>query len=348
VTPVGLQVHEVLAAMGESVLFTAGDEPTETHVWSWTPGRGCSRLSAEPGVHTAVAAGGTVVLAGRVAERDLITVLHEGKPAGRIASLAERPVVIPAPEFLRLGERALRSHLFLPSWYVPGGGKLPVLLNPYGGQHLLVATRALGWWSCLSQWLAEQGFAVLVTDGRGSPGRGAAWEKEIRGDILTHAIDDQVDALHAAAVHCPDLDLERVAIRGWSFGGFLAAGAVMHRPDVFHAAVAGAPPTDQRLYDTHWKERYLGHPDEEPGNYDRCSLIAAAPLLRRPLLLVHGLADDNVAVAHTLRLSAALLAAGRSHQVLPLPGATHMVTQEEVAENLLRFQLDFLRRSLER
>jgi dipeptidyl-peptidase-4 len=348
VTPLGLQVREVLGTDGESVLCTGGDEPTETHVWSWAPGRGCARLSAEPGVHTAAAAGGTVVLVSQVADRALVTVQKDGEPVGSIASLAEESVVLPRPALLRLGERELRSHLFLPSWHEPGSGKLPVLLNPYGGQHLLLATRALGWPACVSQWFAEQGFAVLVTDGRGSPGRGPAWEKVIRGDILSHALEDQIDALHAAAEHHPDLDLERVAIRGWSFGGFLAAGAVLRRPDVFHAAVAGAPPTDQRLYDTHWKERYLGHPDEEPENYDRCSLIADAPLLRRPLLLVHGMADDNVVVANTLRLSAALLAAGRPHQVLPLPGATHMVTQEDVAEQLLRFQLDFVRTALER
>ncbi len=97
-----------------------------------------------------------------------------------------------------------------------------------------------------------------------------------------------------------------MAIRGWSFGGFVAALAVLRRPDVFHAAVAGAPVTDHRLYDTHYMERYLGHPAEEPDNYERCSLIGDAPGLRRPLLIIHGLADDNVVVAHTLRLSAAL------------------------------------------
>jgi dipeptidyl-peptidase 4 len=289
-----------------------------------------------------------MVLAGRVEGRDVVTVLRHGASAGRIASLAEAPVVAPRPALLRLGERALRSHLFLPCWHRPGSGKLPVLLNPYGGQQLLMVTRALGWPSAVSQWFAEQGFAVLVTDGRGSPGRGPVWEKAIRGDILSHALADQADALSAAAARCPDLDLGRVAIRGWSFGGFLAAGAVLRRPEVFHAAVAGAPTVDQRLYNTHWKERYLGHPDQEPDNYDRCSLIADAPLLRRPLLLVHGLADDNVAVAHTLRLSAALLAAGRRHELVLLPGAGHRVAPEGVAEHLLRLELDFLRTSLAR
>ena len=122
---------------------------------------------------------------------------------------------------------------------------------------------------------------------------------------------------------------------------------MLRRPDVFHAAIAGAPVTEWRLYDTHYTERYLGDPDERRRTSTtpaRCS--RSAPALRRPLLLIHGLADDNVVAAHTLQLSAALLAAGRPHEVLPLVGVTHMTPQEVVAENLLLHQLDFLRRSL--
>jgi dipeptidyl-peptidase-4 len=156
-----------------------------------------------------------------------------------------------------------------------------------------------------------------------------------------------VAALSAAAARCADLDAGRVAIRGWSFGGYLAALAVLRRPDVFHAAVAGAPVTDWRLYDTHYTERYLGHPEENGAAYERCSLLADAAGLDRPLLIIHGLADDNVVAAHTLRLSGALLAAGRPHSVLPLSGVTHMTPQEEVAENLLLLQVDFLRKALD-
>jgi dipeptidyl-peptidase-4 len=104
--------------------------------------------------------------------------------------------------------------------------------------------------------------------------------------------------------------------------------------------------TDQRLYNAHFKERYLGHPDSEPGNYDHCSLLNDAPNLRRPLLLIHGLADDNVVPAHTLRLSDALLRAGRPHEVLLLPGITHTPLQETIAEQLLLRQLDFLTKAL--
>jgi dipeptidyl-peptidase-4 len=197
-----------------------------------------------------------------------------------------------------------------------------------------------------SQWFAEQGFAVVVADGRGTPGRGPRWEHAVAGDLAGPALADQVTALRAAAQRCPDLDLGRVAIRGWSFGGYLSALAVLRRPDVFHAAVAGAPVTEWRLYDTHYTERYLGHPDRQPAAYEQSSLLADAGRLSRALLIIHGLADDNVVVAHSLRLSSALLAAGRQHCVLPLSGVTHMASQEEVAENLLLLQVDFIRRAL--
>jgi dipeptidyl-peptidase-4 len=300
-------------------------------------------------VHSAAAAGGTVVLDGLTPDGHEVTVRRGGAVAGRIASLAEEPVVTPRPVFLAQGRRRLRSALFLPSGYdhrAPGARPLPVLLSPYSGPGMRLAVRARTWWACVAQWFAEQGFAVLVTDGRGTPGRGPEWEKEIRGDQLTPVLEDQIDALRATVSERPYLDPQRVAIRGWSFGGTLAAAAVLRHPEVFHAAVAGAAPTDQRLYDTHWKERYLGHPEEEPENYERSSLLRDAHRLRRPLLLVHGTADDNVAFAHTLRLSAALLAAGREHAVLPLSGAGHTGGDGTTAERLLGFELRFLRDAL--
>jgi dipeptidyl-peptidase-4 len=138
-----------------------------------------------------------------------------------------------------------------------------------------------------------------------------------------------------------------VAIRGWSFGGYLAALAVIDRPDVFHCAIAGAPVTDWMLYDTGYTERYLGVPAIDGDEaYRRSSLLERASSLTRPLQIIHGLADDNVFVAHSLQLSQVLTAHGRPHEVLPLTGITHMATQEEVAENLLTLQVDFLRRAL--
>ncbi|MEN8655226.1 prolyl oligopeptidase family serine peptidase [Streptomyces sp. 21So2-11] len=345
-SPAGLQVREVLGAVGEQVWFTASEEPTETHVWSHDPRSGFVRLTDEPGVHTAAAGGDTVVVDSRTSEGQKVTVLRGGAPVGRIAVLTEEPLVTPRPIHLTLGERALRSRLHLPSWYERGSDRLPVLLSPYAGPGMQVVTRARTWHTTVCQWYAEQGFAVLVTDGRGTPGRGVDWQRAILGDRLGPVLDDQIDALHAAAGRLDALDLDRVAVRGWSFSGYLAAGAVLHRPDVFHAAVAGAAPSDRRLYDTYWEERFLGHPDVQPENYERSSLIPYADRLTRPLMLVHGLADDNVFPAHTLRLSRALLAAGRPHTVMPLSGTGHTVAGEGVADTFLLLELDFLKKSL--
>jgi dipeptidyl-peptidase-4 len=218
-------------------------------------------------------------------------------------------------------------------------------MDPYGGpHHQKVMASASGYLE--SQWFADQGFAVLIVDGRGTPGAGPEWDRAVRGDVATPVLEDQVDALAAAAAQWPDFDLSRVAIRGWSFGGYLAALAVLRRPDVFHVAVAGAPVTDWSLYDTHYTERYLGMPDAEPGNYEQMSLLAAAARLERPLMLIHGLSDDNVVVAHSLRFSAALLESGRTHTMLPLSGATHMTNDPVIAENLLLLQLEFIQRAL--
>ena len=220
------------------------------------------------------------------------------------------------------------------------------MLDPYGGPHAQRVRNARGLFG-VSQWFADQGFAVVVTDGRGTPGRSPSFEREVYGALATYALTDQIDALYSISANYDFIDLDSVAIRGWSFGGYLAALALIRRPDVFHAAVAGAPVTDWSLYDTHYTERYLGHPKTKPENYAKTNLCNEANKLERPLLLIHGLADDNVVAAHTFRLSQALLEAGKPHEVLPLTGVTHMTPQETVAENLLRIQLSFIQRSLE-
>ncbi|HEX9122289.1 MAG TPA: prolyl oligopeptidase family serine peptidase [Actinomycetota bacterium] len=344
VTPPGLQVREVVSA-GEGVLFTASDDPLEVHLWRWAQDTGLRRLTKEPGVHTGVEGGDVLVVTSATAggPRRETTVVRGDDVLARIENLAEVPVVRPQPRYLRLGERELLAALFLPQGREPEG-PIPVLMDPYGGPHGQRVFRTASA-HLTSQWFADQGFAVLVVDGRGMPGRGPAWDREVYRDF-TVTLEDQVDALHAAAEQHAFLDLSRVAIRGWSFGGELAAMAILRRPDVFHAAVAGAPVTDQHLYDTFYTERYLGHPDEEPEAYRRSSPIGDAANLERPLLLIHGLADDNVVVANTLRLSAALFEAGRFHELVLLPNATHLTRSTAVTENVLRVQLDFLRRAL--
>jgi dipeptidyl-peptidase 4 len=346
VTPVGLNVAAVLD-VAEDVLFTCtGEDPAAVHVYTGGP-NGTVRLTLEPGVHQAARGSDLVVTSSRSLGwfGSQVRVWRDGEQTGEIASLAETPVLTPKVTFLTAGAHELRCALLLPRGHQPGSARLPVLCDPYGGpaaQRVVCARNAY----LTSQWFADQGFAVLIADGRGTPGRGPVWDRLIHYDEATPNLEDQVEALHAAAASNPDLDLSRVGIRGWSHGGYLAALAVLRRPDVFHTAVAGAPVTDQRLYDTFYTERYLGHPDRHPDAYAHNSLIDDAPRLERPLMLIHGLADDNVVVAHTLRLSSALLAAGRPHTVLPLSGVTHMARQEEVAENLMLLQVEFLKRTL--
>ncbi len=355
VTPPGLQVRAVTGVDGDTVLFQAAAEPTEIALWAYGPD-GLSQVSEGAGVYSGLRAGGTTIVAGRGLDDDGVTVrvYRDAQPVAALASRAERPALPdPHPDLFGAGSREIRTAVLFPSWYQPGQrqpgeGRLPVLLDPYAGPRAQRVLKTRGAY-LTSQWFAEQGFAVVIADGRGTPGRGPAWERAVAGDLADPVLEDQVDALRAAADRFADLDTGRVAIRGWSFGGYLAALAVLRRPDVFHAAIAGAPVTDWRLYDTHYTERYLGDPDRDKDAYDRCSLISSAErsvASRRPLMLIHGLADDNVVVAHTLRLSGALLAAGYPHTVLPLSGITHMASQETVAENLLLLQLDFLRRAL--
>ena len=343
VTPSSLQVRDVLDVDDDTVLFRASGDPTSIGLYTWGAA-GITALTPEPGVYSGRLAGGTLVVSRQDLDTDGATLTggprHSVRAAVTITSFADPPGLTPRVTLLVAGPRALRTAVLLPSWYEPGT-RLPVLMDPYGGPH---AQRVLAARSAhlTSQWFAEQGFAVVVVDGRGTPGRGPVSDRAVHRDLAGPVLDDQVDALHTVAERYPDLDLDRVGIRGWSFGGYLAALAVLRRPDVFHAAVAGAPVTDWALYDTHYTERYLGRPDDDPDAYARSSLVADAPMLTRPLLLVHGLADDNVVAAHTLRLSSALLAAGRPHCVLPLSGVTHMTPQEVVAENLLLLQVRFL------
>jgi len=346
-TPPGLQVRSVIEVGERGVVFCAAEaDATQLHVFRWANGH-TERLSSEPGIHLGVSSGDLMVLTSRSPDRMEVrtTVLRNGEVIGGVASVADEPSLEVSPQLLVVGASRLNVALLLPRGH-SGGSRLPVIMSPYGGPHAQRVVASRSFYSA-PQWIADQGFAVVVADGRGSPGRGPAWEKSIRGDLSRHALDDQVEALQALGAEHPELDLERVGIRGASFGGYLSALAVLRRPDVFHAAVATASVTDWRLYDTFYTERYLGHPDEEPDNYSRSSLLDDAPKLERPLLLVHGLADDNVVVAHSLRLSGALLAAGKAHQLLPLTGVTHVTAPDDVvAENLLTLEIDFFRSHL--
>lgn len=345
VTPPGLQVESVLSA-GHGVWFRATDEPAEMHVWHLRPGEKPERISREPGIHTASIGGDKYVLTSETIEAPLpISALWQGDHHYHtFVSFTETPVLTARPIFLQVGPRKLRTAIFTPDGREPRV-PLPVLLDPYGGPHfgrVVAAGRA----HLESQWFADQGFVVLVADGRGTPNRGVSWEQSVYRDYIEAALADQVEALQGASGELQYLDLTKVAIRGWSYGGYLACAALLRRPDLFHVGIAGAPVTDMRYYDTHYTERYLGMPSTGARAYEDADLVKDAAELRGELLLIHGIADDNVHVVHSLLMSKALMAAGRRHSMIPLSGITHRPVDETAAENMLLIEVGFLRRGL--
>ena len=355
--PGDVYVRGVVDVDGDRVLYSGSPADRPGDVWLWLADlrSGTTAPVEVPGVEASYEGvlsgrlrGDTLVLQHRAMDFTGVrtfVVRRSGTETehSRIDSFAETPnLPEPRVEFWRAGERRVPSALVLPSWYQEGrSAPLPILMAPYGGPHAQRVLHARG--AFLSaQWFAERGFAVLIADGRGSPGVGVEWEQAIHHDLAGPVLEDQVAALEDAARRFDCLDTSRVGVQGWSFGGYLATLAVLRRPDVFHAAVAGAPVIDWELYDTHYTERYLGTPQAEPEAYSRSSLVEEAAKLERPVMFVHGLSDDNVLFAHTQRMSSALLAAGRPHTVLPLSGVTHSPSDPTVAENLLLLQVDFL------
>lgn len=352
--PADHQVTEVVRASEDGLLLTVAPRATASSLLLVDRKRVAHALSDEEGWTVGDFRSGTLYQAHTsIDSRDWRRTLSRHnrgdgtlKRLTTIESFAMNPPIDIAPELIAVGERHLNTVVLWPQDHVPGSRRLRVVMNPYGGPH---AQRVIevGRAYAEAQWIANQGFAVVITDGRGSPGRGPQWERMIDGDLASAPLDDQVDAIEAVGHRWPnDIDTDRVGITGWSFGGYLAALAVLKRPDVFHAAVAGAPVTEWRLYDSAYTERYLGDPHVSSANYDASSLLPLAPTLRRPLMLIHGFADDNVVPAHSLQLSSALTAAGRAHTFIPLSNVTHMTPQEEIAENLLRLEVNFFTQNL--
>jgi dipeptidyl-peptidase-4 len=261
----------------------------------------------------------------------------DGSRIGELPSVAEEPPFRPNVQILRVGEAPdYYTAVIRPADFRPGH-RYPVVVYVYGGPlpdwYSGVVTAAMSPW-LLPQWIADQGFVVISIDGRGTPGRGHGWERAIARRFGSVPLADQVAGLKALGAKLPELDLDRVGIYGWSFGGYVSALAVLQEPSVFKAGVAGAPPTDWYDYDTHYTEQYLGVPPMAAAAYEEGSLLRRAANLQRPLLLIHGTGDDNVYFRHSLKLIDALFRAGKACDVLPLSGLTHMLPDPVVNEQL--------------
>lgn len=262
-------------------------------------------------------------------------------PPAPIPHEAEQPSTCPHVELVAEGDAGgFRAAILRPTGFDPAR-RYPVIVYAYGGPGFsLVKAQMAGWF--MHQWLADHGFVVVSLDGRGTPRRGRTFERALRQRFHEVPLDDQVAGLRSLAGRFPEIDLERVGIYGWSFGGYLAALAVLRRPDVFKVGVAGAPVADWLYYDTHYTERYLGVPQssEDPA-YVKASLLTYAHELAQPLLLLHGVADDNVYFAHTLQLANALFRAKRPFELVPLVGLTHQVADASIREALFHRVVEF-------
>ncbi len=267
-----------------------------------------------------------------------------GEVIAQIADHSEDPGVIPTVRLMKVGDQKLRASVVFPKGFQPTL-RYPTLLYVYAGPGYRMVSAVRGHF-LFAQWLADQGFLVVSVDGRGTPGRTRKWERAIQGDFIAKPLEDQITGLREVAKLIPQIDLQRVGVYGWSFGGYFSAMATLRRPDVFRAGVAGAPVTDWLDYDTHYTERFLGLPQQDPQAYARSNAVRDASKLQRPLLLIHGTADDNVFFLHSLKLSHALLLAQKEHEFLPLSNMTHMVRRARplraLNDRLIRFFLRHL------
>ncbi|MEK6642969.1 MAG: DPP IV N-terminal domain-containing protein [Planctomycetota bacterium] len=317
------------------IILSASDDPTQSHLYrvsidrgeivALTDGRGShgGKFSRDGNtwIEFASLLDGTSrqVVRGRDA-----TVRHE------MPSVAEDPPFIPKVQMTTVstGARTMHASIVRPRDFV-AGRKYPVLASVYGGPHSnVVHSSARGY--LRQQWMADQGFIVVSIDGRGTMHRGREWERAISWNLIDPALEDQAAGVLALGAMFKEMDLARVGIYGWSFGGYFSAMAVLKRPDVFHCAVAGAPVIDWADYDTHYTERYMGLPSANADGYQNCNALSYASQLRRPLLLIHGTTDDNVYFTHTMKMAESLFRAGKPCDVLILPGFTHMVPEPEV------------------
>ncbi|MEY4687843.1 MAG: Prolyl tripeptidyl peptidase precursor [Verrucomicrobiota bacterium] len=355
ITPVTFGYRRLLGVDEESgtVWVAGGEDARETHVWTFPLGGGARgrAITRGRGMHGAAYAHEarlllrTTDLFDGMWRLDVVSA-DDDRVVATLPSLAEPIPRAPGTELMRTaGDPSFDAAVTRPRNF-DSTARYPVIHWVYAGPTSKTVTANLRAY-LPDQWMADQGFIVVRFDGRGTPWRGRAWERAVKGNLIDTALADQISALQALAKQVPQMDLTRVGVSGWSFGGYFAAMAAIRRPDVFRCGVVGAPVITWENYDTHYTERYLGLPAEAPEAYRVSNVTTYAAEARRPLLLVHGLTDDNVYFQHTLQLADALFRAGKTYELLPMLG-THMVSDPLIRMRQQTRIMDFLQRELRR
>lgn len=343
----GLNSIAAVSEDGTQVLVSASTDPTQSHSYMLPVGKGERvRLTSGVGrIGIGISRNFQTMLRTSSwldpSKPDRWEILRDGKVVGELRSAHEMAPITPRAEVMKVtGEREYYTAVVRPSHFDPSK-KYPVVAQIYAGPTALTVHSTAGAY-LKHQWLADKGYIVVSIDNRGTPGRGRAWSRAVKGNLIDVPLADQVDALQALAKRVPQMDMTRVGVSGWSFGGYFSAMAAMRRPDVYACGIAGAPVTDWVDYDTHYTERYMGMPQENKAGYAASNVMTYAKDLKRPLLLIHGTADDNVYFMHSLKLSGELFKNGRDFDFLPLAGFTHMVPDPRVTINLEERMLRFL------
>ena len=258
-----------------------------------------------------------------------------GQPLATLPSVAEPLPFSVHAEFTKAGPLDMDALIVRPDNFRKGA-RYPVILSVYAGPGSKTVYRTPASYAA-DQCLANHGYVVVSFDGRGTPGRDHDFERATKNNLIDLPLQDQVDGIQSLGKRYRELDLRHVGVYGWSFGGYFTLMATSRRPDVFSVGVAGAPPVDFADYDTAYTERYLGTPQDDPEGYRKSNVLTYAPQLSVPLLIMHGLTDDNVYFENTMKLTQSLLRAGKPYDLMLLPG-THMLT-----DPVLRARVDAAR-----
>ena len=221
------------------------------------------------------------------------------------------------------------------------GKRYPVFSYHYGGPHAQVVSK--GWQGALAQAIVDKGYIYFAIDGRGSDNRGVAFESAINRAMGSAEVADQL----AGSRYLKSLafvDPARVSTFGWSYGGFMTLKMLEMHPGEWAAGIAVAPVTRWELYDTHYTERYLGDPNKEPKVYETSGALADAANIRDPLMLIHGMADDNVVFENSTALIAKLQGEAVPFEMMLYPGFTHRIGGPKVGKHLYETVFRFLDR----
>jgi dipeptidyl-peptidase-4 len=338
------------------IIFFTGtkDGYTEKHLYrTCLEGKAVERITAETGLHNVLLNGKaklfvdifnslhsapTVTLKTLEIDSDIEIIIHESKDERIKRYKLEPPELV---KFTVDNGTELSGAIYYPNSkeFEP---PYPTVLSVYGGPHVQMVANS--WFltaSMRAQYLRSKGYLVLVVDNRGSARRGLQYEAPIKYSMGKVEVEDQVFALNVL-IKTGVVDKDRIGVYGWSYGGYISLMCLAQKPDLFKAAVSGAPVTSWDGYDTHYTERYMGIPSKNQAGYEESSVLSHVSTIEGKLMLVHGLLDENVHFRHTARLINSLNAAGKEYDLLLFPEERHMPRRLEDRAYMERRILGFL------